>query len=59
MGKRKSLILVKDVPIGQTLKDLRKDEWVTGKSIGSGGFGFIYLGRFAFLLIIILQWIIE
>ena len=50
MGKRKSLILVKDVPIGQTLKDLRKDEWVTGKSIGSGGFGFIYLGRFAFLL---------
>jgi len=45
MGKRKSLILVKDVPIGQTLKDLRKDEWVTGKSIGSGGFGFIYLAQ--------------
>jgi len=36
---------VKDVPIGQTLKDLRKDEWVTGRSIGSGGFGFIYLAQ--------------
>lgn len=33
------------IPLGATFKDLSRQEWVVGKSIGSGGFGDIYSAR--------------
>jgi len=33
------------LPPNEVLCDLRKKDWRLGKSIGSGGFGLIYLGK--------------
>ncbi len=37
--------LAEAFPAGVVMTDLFKKQWVLGKSIGSGGFGLLYLGK--------------
>nr|CAB3267652.1 serine/threonine-protein kinase VRK1 [Phallusia mammillata] len=41
----KGHVLCAELPEGTILKDLRKNTWKVGNSIGSGGFGLIYLAN--------------
>jgi hypothetical protein len=48
-GKRKAANgykLPDPIPSGEILRDVTKKEWQIGPSIGVGGFGEIYAGRF-------------
>ena len=42
--------LAAPLPQGTTLTDFKKQNWVVGKPVGSGGFGLIYLGNVYFSL---------
>jgi hypothetical protein len=48
-GKRKAAKgykLPDPIPIGEIIRDVTKKEWQIGPSVGVGGFGEIYAGRF-------------
>jgi hypothetical protein len=48
-GKRKAANgykLPDPIPVGEILRDVTKKEWQIGPSVGVGGFGEIYAGRF-------------
>jgi hypothetical protein len=48
-GKRKAANgykLPDPIPVGEIIRDVTKKEWQIGPSVGVGGFGEIYAGRF-------------
>jgi len=34
------------IPAGEIITDMKKGQWILGKSIGVGGFGEIYSGKY-------------
>lgn len=44
-GAKGAYKLADPLPSGEILNDLSKGSWVTGKAVGCGGFGLIYLGK--------------
>jgi hypothetical protein len=57
-GKRKAANgykLPDPIPVGEIVRDVTKKAWQIGPSIGVGGFGEIYAGRFISTYIILLN----